>query len=74
MFHDYGTMTNRGETNMTTTSSGRRHVYRIEDPGGPQHGERISFGPSTPPMFARERFQLADGRLVWIEYVGAVST
>ncbi len=57
---------------MATTS--RRHVYRIEDPGGPQHGERISFGPSTPPMFARERFQLADGRLVWIEYVGAVST
>ena len=55
-------------------SSGRRYVYRIEDPGGPQHGERISFGPSTPPMFARERFQLADGRLVWIEYVGAVST
>ena len=72
--HTLLTMTNRGGDEMATTSSGRRHVYRIEDPGGPQHGERISFGPSTPPMFARERFQLADGRLVWIEYVGAVQS
>jgi hypothetical protein len=53
-----------------TMMAARRYAYRIEDPGGPQHGELLTFGPGSPPMSARERFTLANGRLVWIEYVG----
>jgi hypothetical protein len=48
-----------------------RHQYRIEDPGGPQDGEFLEFdGATSPGMYARERFQLRDGRMVWMAYEG----
>jgi hypothetical protein len=46
----------------------RRYLYTIVDPGGPEDGRIISFGASSPPLFSREPFQLADGRMVHIEF------
>ena len=57
----------------STQSNELRHIYRIAAPGTPEHGRMLTFGPATPPMFARDRFTLADGRMVWIEYVGTVA-
>jgi hypothetical protein len=51
----------------------RRYLYTIVDPGGPEHGRTISFGPSSPPMFGREPYQLADGRMAHIEFAGVES-
>ena len=57
----------------STESNERRHIYRIESPGTPEHGRTLTFGTDSPAMFARDRFTLADGRMVWIEYVGTVA-
>ena len=51
----------------------RRYSYRIVDPGGPEDGRILSIGPSSPPLFGREPFQLADGRMVHIEFAGVES-
>lgn len=52
----------------------RRYEYRIEDPGGPQDGEAVVFGQNSPTMNARERFQLADGRIVWVRFERTVQS
>jgi hypothetical protein len=60
-------------TNKSAADMKTRYQYRVEDPGTPEHGTMLVFGAATPPMFARERFTLASGRLTWIEYVGPVA-
>ena len=49
-----------------------RYEYVVDAPGSPEHGQILSFGSYAPRMYARERYQLRDGRLVWIHYRGQI--
>ena len=42
MFHDYGTMTNRGETNMTETNMNALDHYSRSEPEGRPSSEMVS--------------------------------
>ena len=54
-------------------SNERRYAYRIDAPGRTEHGRVITFGPASPRMYQREAFTLADGTVVYMDYVGPVA-
>lgn len=48
----------------------RRYQYRVVAPGRPEDGQIVEFGPEAPRLYSRERYQLRDGTMVWIEFLG----
>jgi hypothetical protein len=49
----------------------RKYDYVIDAPGRVEHGTVVTFdGRTAPAMHGRERFQLSDGTMAWIQYRG----
>jgi len=56
---------------MKTTNAVRVYEYRIEAPGRPEHGQVLQFaGRECPALHAREPFQLRDGSMAHISFIG----
>jgi len=56
-----------------TNQFARIYEYRIDAPGRPEHGRVVQFdGRTCPALHQREPYQLADGVMAHIDYIGPV--
>ena len=63
----------KNTTNQTGTTKTGIYEYRLDAPGRPEDGRIVRFDARTgPKMFARVPFQLADGSMAHMNFVGPV--